>query len=168
MLDRQFFARIGDGAIFARGQWNRGAVTFRDPDYMKDTGRRHPRVTPLSCPDREGFRSVVPAERHHCVLALFVVVVVTLIFVESEGSIGPGVYPQFDRIIRLFAGPLHIRTIRKNGTGPHEDWQMPDRSSRLDRLSAIKCLASPEIGPARSRWQDDSTGYSTRRSHGVD
>ena len=79
--------------------------------------------------------------------ALFVVVVVVLVFVQGEVSVGTRVDAQFDGVFSLFGGPLHGWTEGEDRAGAHVEREFVEWCLGLKRLFAVQLLAGPEVVP---------------------
>ena len=101
----------------------------------------------------DGDSVVFPAVCHvdGRIYAFFIIVAVTLVFIESERAIGSRIDFQFESVPRLFGGKLNIRTYRYYTAGSCEDRNGLDSDRIFDSLTALIFLTAIEIIPVRAR-----------------
>src|SRR5579859_2883138 len=135
------FPHIANCAVRLNGWVDAGSMAGTDHNDSKRALLEHSREGTASVADGESPGFVVPLHWDSRVSALFIVVCVVLVFVQSERTVPAGIDAQFDWLSRLFSGKLQVRAEWKNRTGSHKKRFAIKRRFRIDRFRSLHRFA---------------------------
>src|SRR5947207_3224208 len=136
-------------------------VVLANKNHSEAAIFQHARKLSLAFADRQGLTFIVPMQRDGRVGALFIVVIVVLVFIEGKVSICARVDSQLHGICRLLGRPFFIRSERNDRSRPHIKWQPIEWGDRIDKAAALAPCSRPEVVPTRF-WQVDRTRRNCR------
>src|SRR5262245_11281501 len=87
-LDRCCFAPVLDYGVPLRTRCDPCSVSFSDDHDLKGPALEHAGVLTTTISDRDPSSFLVPMDRNHRIAATLIVVIVAIVFVEIEVSIG--------------------------------------------------------------------------------
>ena len=116
----QRFASVTNDLVGISFRSRARAVAGRDKDNPESPFLQHAGERSGSLANRQLLRRLVPRERNCGKTAFFIIIRVTLVLVEREFAVRPGINAQFDGRVWLLVRVLHAGPERHDRAGLHE------------------------------------------------
>src|ERR1017187_7316610 len=120
-------------------------MVFSHDDDVETAFLQHAGKRAFSVLNGEPVVGVIPVKSNGGMDALFIIVIVVLVFIQREASIRAGIDAQFNGIGRFFSRVLNERAQGYEGTCPDQERNLGNGSIRNNRLTAGKGLSGPKV-----------------------
>ena len=108
-MDGHFIGTVVDGTGGTIGK-----------DNSKLPIQDHTLIVSLTGTDGEGTAAVVPPECNSGIIALLIVVVVAIVLIKGEGTVGTGIDTNLEVVPCLLTNVLHLRPEGQDAAGTYE------------------------------------------------